>query len=235
MTVLGVTSDTLLVTSAVPQGSILGPALFLLHANDLPDTVQSSQVAMFAGDTKLFKVIKSTDDVAKLQADLQTQESWSINSGLVFNKKKCKTQKITPKMKPVVTTYTMGDSRLLSTKSECDLGVWICTDLAWNKQINEQCVRANKSLGYIRRNSRNIQYTSVRRTIYLTLIRSHFSFATQVWALQSIGLIVKLERTQRRATKYILNLLFNLPFTCYYSQSVIGTNTWFNRLITSSA
>ena len=128
----------------------------------------------------------------------------------------------------------MGDSRLLSTNSERDLGVWICTNLAWKKQINEQCVRANKSLGYIRRNSR-IQYTSVRRTIYLTLIRTHFSFATQVRALQSIDAIVKLERTQRRATKYILNLLFNLPFTCYYSQSVIGTNTWFNRLITSSA
>ena len=234
MTVLGVTSDTLLVTSAVPQGSILGPALFLLLANDLPDTVQTSQVAMFAGDTKLFKVIKSTDDVAKLEADLQTQESWSTNSGLVFNKKKCKTQKITRKMKPVVITYTMGDSRLLSTKSERDLGVWICTNLAWKKQINEQCVRANKSLGYIRRNSR-IQYTSVRRTIYLTLIRTHFSFATQVRALQSIDAIVKLERTQRRATKYILNLLFNLPFTCYYSQSVIGTNTWFNRLMISFA
>ena len=69
---------------------------------------------------------------------------------------------------------------------------------------------ANKSLGYIRRNTRSIQYTSVRRTIYLALIRSHFGFPTQVWAPQSIDLIVKLERTQRRARKYILNL----PFTC---------------------
>ena len=45
-------------------------------------------------------------------------------------------------MKPVVSTYTMGDSRLLSTKSERDLGVWICTDLARNKQVNEQSVPA---------------------------------------------------------------------------------------------
>ena len=75
-------------------------------------------------------------------------------------------------MKPVVTTYTMGDSRLFSTKSERYLGVWICTDLAWNKQVNKQCVRANKILGYIRRNTRNIQYISVGRTIYLALIRS---------------------------------------------------------------
>ena len=208
----------------VPQGSILDPALFMLYANDLPDTVQSSQEIMFADDTKLFKAIKSTDDAAKLQADLQTFESWFTNLGLVFNEKNCKTQTITRKMKPVVTTYTMGDSRLFSTKSERYLGVWICTDLAWNKQVNEQCVRANKILGYIRRNTRNIQYTSVRRTIYLALIRSHFGFATQVWAPQSIDVIVKLERTQRRATKYILNL----PFTCavkYSSKLLISPCT----------
>ena len=95
MTVLGVTSDTLPVTSPVPQGSILDPALFMLYANDLPDTVQSSQVIMFADDTKLFKIIKSTDDAAKLQADLQTQESWPTNLGLVF-KKKCVRHKKSP-------------------------------------------------------------------------------------------------------------------------------------------
>ena len=100
MTVLGVTSDTLPVTSPVPQGSILGPAkvlsLFLLHANDLPDTVQSRKVAMFADDTKLFKIIKSTDDAAKLQADLQTFESWFTNSGLVFNEKHAVRHKQSP-------------------------------------------------------------------------------------------------------------------------------------------
>lgn len=94
VTVLGATSDTLPVTSGVPQGSILGPALFLLYANDLPSTVQSSQVAMFADDTKLFKAVQTTDDAVKLQADLLNLEVWSSNSGLIFNESKCKTQTI---------------------------------------------------------------------------------------------------------------------------------------------
>ena len=80
----------------MPQGSILDPALFMLYANDLPDTVQSSQVIMFADDTKLFKAIKSTDDAAKLQADLQTFESLFTNSGLVFNEKHAVRHKQSP-------------------------------------------------------------------------------------------------------------------------------------------
>jgi hypothetical protein len=64
--VLGVTSSTLPVTSSVPQWSILGPALFLLYVNDLPEAALSSRVAMFADDTKLFSAIKSQDDVASV-------------------------------------------------------------------------------------------------------------------------------------------------------------------------
>ena len=66
VTVLGVTSSTLPVISGFPQGSILGPALFLLYVNDLPEAALSSRVAMFADDTKLFSAIKSQDDVASV-------------------------------------------------------------------------------------------------------------------------------------------------------------------------
>ncbi|CAB4042120.1 Hypothetical predicted protein, partial [Paramuricea clavata] len=62
VTVLGATSNTLPVTSGVPQGSILGPLLFVLYVNDLPDAVTTSQVAMFADDTKLFTSVKREDD-----------------------------------------------------------------------------------------------------------------------------------------------------------------------------
>ncbi len=100
VTVLGVTSSTLPVTSGVPQGSILGPALFLLYVNDLPEADLSSRVAMFADDTKLFSAIKSQDDVASLQADLVNLEHWSSQSGLSFNKSKCKHQSIMRKIVP---------------------------------------------------------------------------------------------------------------------------------------
>ncbi len=74
VTVLGATSNTLPISSGVPQGSILGPVLFLLYVNDLPDSVTTSQVAMFADDTKLFSVIKCQSDTALLQNDLRCLE-----------------------------------------------------------------------------------------------------------------------------------------------------------------
>ena len=70
VTVLGETSDPLPVSSRVPQGSILGPMLFLIYVNNLPDSVLTSHVAMFADDTKIYKQIESQEDTAYLQADL---------------------------------------------------------------------------------------------------------------------------------------------------------------------
>ena len=120
------------------------------------------------------------------------------------------------------------------TKSERDLGVWMSTDLTWNNQVVEQSSRANKLLGYIRRNARFIQNTSVRRALYLTLVRPHLACATQIWSPQSINLIARLEKVQRRATKFILNLPFSSPdsyiprdYSLYhYLHYVTGMSFW---------
>ena len=171
--------------------------MFLLFVNDLPDAVESSDVAMFADDTKIYKKIKSLEDAASLQSDINHLHVWSSTSRLMFNEIKCKSQSITRKLKPVISTYNLQNNELVSVNAERDLGVWVSNNLTWNKQVLEQTARANRLLGFIRRNTRYIQSVSVRRTLYLTLVRAHFAYAARI------------ERTQRRATKYILRLPFS--------------------------
>ena len=141
---------------------------------------------MFADDTKVFKAIQSPNDALMLQEDINNLENWSSESSLQFNETKCKAQSITRETNPIPTTYSMKNSTLIPIKHERDLGVWISSDLIFNKHINEQCAQVNKMLGNIRRNTRTINNVKTRRTIYLALVRSHLGYATQVWTPQSI-------------------------------------------------
>ena len=93
------------------------------------------------------------------------------------------------------------------------LGVVIPNNLSWGKQVCAVCSKSNRMLGFVRRNTRCIKNLWIRRSIYLTLVRSHLGYETQVSAPQSIELVCKMERIQRRASKYILNL----PFNCQQS------------------
>ena len=140
VTILGATSSPLPVTSGVPQGSILGPMLFLLYVNSLPNAVRSSQIAAFADDTKIFKEIASTRDAEQLQEDLSNLVTWSDSVSLNFNYSKCKAQRITGK--PVIFVYHMAGSQLEVVCAEKDLGVYITDNLTWNKQVNAQCAKA---------------------------------------------------------------------------------------------
>jgi len=88
VTFLGATSPELPVTSGIPVGSLLGPILFLLFVDDLPNAVKTSTVACYADDTKIFKRIDSITDCNASQSDLNNLVSWSESSGLIFNQSK---------------------------------------------------------------------------------------------------------------------------------------------------
>ena len=210
VTTLGATSSKKPVCSGVPQGSILGPILFLLYVNDLPDAVTNSTVACFADDTKIFRRIDSITDAMLLQDDINNLQSWSMSSGLVFNEGKCKSISITRRSQPIHHLYSIKGKELALIPAEKDLGIWIASDLTWSKHILDRCARANKLLGFIKRCSGEISDARTRRTLYLSLVRSVFGYSSQVWSPQTVTLIQRMERVQRRATKYILNL----PYLC---------------------
>ena len=177
--------------------------------DDLPKTVKTSRVACCA-DAKIFKNIDSITDCNALQSDLNDLVSWFESSGLIFNQSKCKYQRITRKRTPIQYTYTIIKTPLESCDVEKDLGVWVFSNLTLDKQVTEKCAKANKLLGFVRRASRYIQCTQTRRTLYLSIVRCHLGYKTQVWSPQSIGLLEQVENVQRRATKLILKL----PYRC---------------------
>ena len=109
------------------------------------------------------------------------------------------------------TTYLYYQRNAFGTcDTEKDLGEWVSSNLTSDKQVSEQCAKANKFLGFVRRVSRYIQSTQTRRTLYLSIVRCHLGYATQVWLPQSTGLLKCVENVQRRATKLILKL----PIRC---------------------
>ena len=201
----------MVMTSGVPQGSLLGTLLFLLFADDLSNAVETSRVACYADDTKVFKSIDSIIDCNILQSDLNNLVSWSESSGLIFNQSRCKYHCITRKRLPVQPTYTINETplELATQRKTLESGCQAILPRT-DKQASEQCAKANKFLGFVRRVSRYIQSTQTRRTLYLSIVRCHLGYATQVWLPQSTGLLKCVENVQRRATKLILKL----PIRC---------------------
>ena len=120
VTILGATSSEKPVSSGVPQGSILGPVLFLVYVNELPDAVQNSSVACFADDIKIFRCVNSISDAALLQSDLTKLNSWSTSSGLAFNQLKCKCLRVTRKTQPIIYEYTIKNKEMSTTTMEKD-------------------------------------------------------------------------------------------------------------------
>ena len=149
----GEQSDPAPVTSGVPQGSVLGPILFLVFINDLPKAINSS-CRLFADDTIVYREISSPTDSAALQHDLEALQCWEKRWGMSFNPSKCNTINITRKEDPLVTEYTLIDEPLENVKIASYLGIQISRDLSWHSHVAKVSAKKNKSLGFIRRNIR---------------------------------------------------------------------------------
>ena len=186
------------VTSGIPQGSVLGPILFSIYINDLPDIVGNT-VKLFADDTKLYTVVDSVEGKEDLQMDINNLSKWSKEWLLSFNKNKCKHMHFGTSFH---SAYSIENEIIRTETKEKDLGIIIDNELKFQVHINTQVKRANRMLGVVKRSFTFLD-NEMFLTLYKSLIRPYLEYGSNVWSVMYRKEDVTIENVQRRATKLV--------------------------------
>ena len=206
----GYKSSMLPVRSGVPQGSILGPLLFVLFINDLFSCISSeTNIALYADDTKIWRRINMFADHFGLQADINKLYDWSLNNKMVFHPRKCKALSVSMQRNVLdnlpfnIFIYELNGTLIDYVQSQSDLGVKVNSKLTWGQHLDDLISKANSRLGLLKRTCHFSNDKRQKRAFYLAMVRSIFEHCSQVWSPQYTTHILKCEIVQKRAIKWI--------------------------------
>ena len=197
----GEQSSEAAVTSGVPQGSVIGPTMFLFYINDLPDNLRC-EVRLFADDTIIYNTASNHQI---LQEDLLKLENWENTWDMEFHPSKCSQITFSRKRQPSDQPLHLHDTLIPKTESIKYLGVTLDTKNNWNMHVNNTAARGNSTLGFIKR---NVLTTSenVKATAYKQLVRPVLEYASAAWDSVSDTAAKCLEAVQRRAARFICGI-----------------------------
>ena len=190
------------VTSGIPQGTVLGPLLFVLYINDLPDLTQSDTF-LFADDIKIFRSIINTNDQDILQQDITTIEKLSHDWMLTLHPDKCTHMEIGKNNvgeNQYYTTMNNVTTTIDTHDKQKDLGVTFDSKLTFDQHISQVVNEATKMTKIIRRSFQFLDKHTFL-PLYKTMVRTHLDYAMAVWHPYKIKHKIALENIQRRATK----------------------------------
>ena len=197
----GQRSRSVSVDSGVPQGSVLGPSLFLYYINDLQENLNST-VRLFADDTIAYLTVTPKDKGKLLQEDLDKLAKWEELWCMKFHPDKCNVVQVTNRRTPIPTSYNLHGHTLEAVTSAKYLGVTIQNNLKWDSHINNIADKANRTLGFLRRNLR-VSSRKIKSQAYFGLVRPQLEYAATVWDPHTQCNINRLEQIQRRAARYV--------------------------------
>ena len=158
--------------SGIPQGTVLGPLLFVVYINDLLDNISSNGL-MYADDTKIFREISSRADAEALQLDIQKLEEWTEKWLLRFHPDKCHVLSL-GKIENTKHThrYQICDQEMEHVFEEKDLGITFDSDISFREHIANKINKANSITGLIRRSFTFLDCESFSK-LYCALVRPH--------------------------------------------------------------
>ena len=238
VSVNGTHSSWVDVTSGVPQGSVLGPALFLIYINDINNDIQS-KLKLFADDSGLYREINCPEDHMILQNDLNTLAAWSDKWLMSFNIKKCVVMSITRKHKPSLYQYKLCGEDLSHVTKHDYLGVTISQDLRWNDHVTKITRKASQTLGLLRRQLSPCS-RDVKTKAYEALVRPKLEYASQIWNPNTLKDIKRIEQVQRNAARFVFAdyrkttsvtpLINQLDWDTLHTRRLIHQATMFYRI-----
>lgn len=191
------------ITSGVPQGSILGPLIFVLFINDLCSQLKSEKL-LYADDLKIFKVITSVVDCCALQNDIDSLQQWCYDNGMAINITKTKMISFTRRRSAVNYEYKIDNIMLERVCSIRDLGVIVDHKLRFNEHIAVTTTKAFAVLGFIRRNTVMFDDINALKALYCSLVRSILEYAKTIWNPYHAVQITRIERVQKSFLRYVL-------------------------------
>ncbi len=210
----GGTSTDSPVTSGVPQGTVLGPLLFLILMCDIDCGVTNSTVVSFADDTRLYTRISEIEDCDLLQSDLNCVYEWATNNNMVFNSQKFNYLSFSSKVSITNTSvhaYISPKMNLIDHVDHLkDLGIIMSSNCSFEQHIVELSKRCSSLSGWILRTFSSRE-PLLLMTLFKSLVLSRLDYGSQLWSPSKICQINMVERVQRAFTKHVRGLYY-LPY-----------------------
>ena len=205
------------VRSGVPQGSSLGPLLFLILITDIDTSMEYASVSSFADDTRILMKIEDSEDCSRMQEDLVSVYGWAVENKMKFNSKKFELMSYTAQQRDLnqinestklfnYPQYFDPDGCIISSVSNVrDLGVKISDNATFQLQINDCVCKATRYSGWILRVFKS-RDTLTMTTLFKSMVLPHLEYCCPLWSPTTIGRIRQLEAIQRNFTAKINGL-----------------------------
>lgn len=199
-------SSSFCATSGIPQGSHLGPLIFLIYFNDVHLVLKVPRLS-FADDLKLFLRIHSTTDCRLLQEQVNCFAEWCKVNRLTVNPEKCSCISFSRKKQSVPFDYKIFDTPIGRVQCVKDLGVLLDSHLTYSHHISFVVDKASRTLGFVFRVAKNFTDIYCLKTLYCSLVRSTLEYGSAVWSPNYNNGTERIESVQRRFIRYALRRL----------------------------